>query len=215
MDGPNKNPHQNQPVYTAGEGLDTARAIMVMLHGRGASAQDILTLADPLDEPGFAFIAPQAAGNTWYPYSFLSPLEKNEPWLSSALEMIGNLLARLEDKDFPAEKVILMGFSQGACLALEFAVRNARRYRGLVGLSGGLIGPQGMQRSYTGSLESTPVFMGCSEADPHIPKDRFLESAAVLEELGGKVSARLYPDLGHEVNLDELEQVRAVMEYIP
>jgi predicted esterase len=191
--------------------LDRASAALVLVHGRGGSAEGILSLAGELNRPGFAFLAPQAAGNTWYPHSFLAPMERNEPYLSSALDALADLLERLAGAGIPTERTILLGFSQGACLALEFAARNAQRYGGLAGLSGGLIGPEGISRDYTGSLEGTPVFLGCSDVDPHIPRERVAESGRVLERLGGKVVVRLYPGLGHTVNQDELDRVRSMM----
>jgi predicted esterase len=184
---------------------------MVLIHGRGATARSMLPLIDELERPGFAYLAPQATGNTWYPYSFLSPIAQNEPFLSSALAAVGALLDRLAEAGIPPERTILLGFSQGACLALEFAARHARRYGGLAGLSGGLIGPDGTPRDYPGSLAGTPVFLGCSEGDPHIPRERVLHTAEVLRRLGGDVTARLYPNLGHTINQDELDAVREMM----
>ena len=204
-------PHQGQPVVVAGEPLDLARAAMVMVHGRGATAESILTLTDELAQPGFVYLAPQAAGNTWYPYSFLAPLSHNEPGISSGIAAIGDVLAQLAEAGIPAERTILLGFSQGACLALEYAARNARRYGGVAGLSGGLIGPDDTPRDYAGSLAGTPVFLGCSDVDPHIPKERVYHSAEVLRQLGGDVTARLYPRMGHTVNQDEIAFVRGMM----
>jgi predicted esterase len=198
-------------VLSAGEPLDRASAALVLVHGRGGTAEGILSLAGELTHPGFAFLAPQAAGNTWYPLSFLAPMERNEPYLSGALDALAALLEQVAEAGIPAERTILLGFSQGACLALEFAARNAQRYGGLVGLSGGLIGPEGTPRDYPGSLEGTPVFLGCSDVDPHIPRERVVESGRVLERLGGKVTVRLYPGMGHTVNQDELDYVRSVM----
>lgn len=204
--------HQGQPVRVAGASLETAQAAMLLLHGRGAGADDILMLAAELGRPGFAYLAPQAARNTWYPYSFLAPLEQNEPWLSSALETLGGLLERVAAAGIPPERTMLLGFSQGACLALEFAARNARRYGGVAGLSGGLIGPDGAPRDYAGSLAGTPIFLGCSDVDFHIPKERVLHSEEVLRGLGGVVTARLYPGMGHTVNADEIAFVQAMMD---
>ena len=205
-------PHQGQPVLTAGEPLDRAHAAMILIHGRGASAEDILTLAGEFDGTGFAFLAPQAAGHTWYPNSFLAPIPSNEPGLSSGLAAIAALLERVGGAGIAPERTILLGFSQGACLALEFAARNARRYGGVAGLSGGLIGPDGAPRDYPGSLDGTPVFLGCSDVDPHIPAARVSESAAVLRRLGGEVTDRLYPGMGHTVNRDEIAAVQGLME---
>lgn len=209
---PFKGPHQGQRVLHAGEPLERARAAMVMVHGRGASAPDILTLVPELDVGGFAYLAPQAAGNTWYPNSFLAPIPSNEPWLSSALQAVADVLARIAEAGVPAERTMVLGFSQGACLSTEYVARNARRYGGVAGLSGGLIGPDGTPRNYEGSLEGTPVFLGCSDVDFHIPKERVLHTAEVLRGLGGEVTARLYPNMGHTVVQDEIEFVRGLMQ---
>jgi predicted esterase len=204
-------PHQDQPVLIAGKPLDKARVAMVMIHGRGATAESILSLADELAQPDFAYLAPQAAGNTWYPNRFLAPIASNEPYLSSALAMINEVLERLSEAGISPEQAILLGFSQGACLALEFAARHARRYGGVAGLSGGLIGPDETARDYPGSLADTPVFLGCSDVDFHIPKERVLHSADVFRGLGGEVTVKLYPNVGHTINQDELEAVRHMM----
>jgi phospholipase/carboxylesterase len=206
-----RGPHQGQPIMTAGEPLNRARAAMVMVHGRGASAESILDLAVELHQPGFAYLAPQAAGDTWYPYSFLAPLARNEPGISSGLAAIANVLAQVAQAGIPLERTMLLGFSQGACLALEFVARNARRYGGVAGLSGGLIGPDGTPRDYPGSLAGTPVFLGCSDVDFHIPKGRVELSAQVLQHLGANVTMRLYPGMGHTVNQDEIDFVQGMM----
>jgi phospholipase/carboxylesterase len=204
-------PHQGQPFLYAGESIDEAKAAMVMMHGRGATAKDILELVSNLTQPGFAYLAPQAAGNAWYPTSFLAPLDSNEPELTSALLTIENILVKLEEATIPIEQTILLGFSQGACLTLEFVARNARRYGGVVGLSGGLIGPGGTPRDYPGTLAGTPIFLGCSDKDPFVPKDRVEFSAAILQKLGGDVNAKLYPNLAHTVNPDEIRSIRTMM----
>jgi predicted esterase len=198
-------------VLAAGQALDRATAAMILVHGRGATAEGILSLATELAHPSFAFLAPQAAGNTWYPLGFMAPMERNEPYLSGALDAIAAVLKRISEAGIPPERTILLGFSQGACLALEFAARHAQRYGGLVGLSGGLIGPEGTPRNYPGSLAGTPSFLGCSDVDFHIPAERVLESGEVLERLGAEVTLRLYPDMGHTVNQDELDHVRSIM----
>ncbi len=204
-------PHQGQPVLVAGEPIERAKAAMVMAHGRGATAESILELALELKQPGFVYLAPQAAGNSWYPNSFLAPIASNEPGISSGLAAIASVLAQVEEAGIPPERTMILGFSQGACLALEFVARHARRYGGVVGLSGGLIGPDDTARDYTGSLAGTPVFLGCSDLDPHIPKKRVEQSAEVLGKLGGNVTARLYPRMGHTVNRDEIRFVRGMM----
>src|SRR5947199_2757917 len=206
-----RGPHQGQPVLTTGEPLDKARAAMIMVHGRGATAEDILSLSTELNQPGFAYLAPQAAGYSWYPNSFLAPIASNEPGLSSGLAVIASLLEKLAEAGIPPERTILLGFSQGACLSLEFAARNARRYGGLAGLSGGLIGPDGTPRNYAGSLDGTPVFLGCSDVDFHIPKERVHHTAEVLRRLGGNVTERLYPNMGHTIKQDEIDFVREMM----
>lgn len=208
---PGKHPHHGQPALAAGEPLEHARAAMLMLHGRGASAEDILSLASELDQPGFSYLAPQARANTWYPNRFLVPIEQNEPWLSSALAVVGAVISSIEQAGIPAEKIMLLGFSQGACLALEYSARNARRYGGVVGLSGALIGPDGMPRKDSGSLEGTPVFLGCSDRDMHVPRERVGETAEVMRQLGAEVTERIYPDMGHTINQDEIDFVRRMM----
>lgn len=207
-----ENVHSGQPILGVGPSVEEARAVMVMVHGRGASAQDILGLTAELNAEGMAFIAPQAANNTWYPYSFLEPIERNEPYLSAALDRIGELVSRVDESGIAAERVILLGFSQGACLASEFAARNARRYGGVCGLSGGLIGPPGASRDYAGSLEETPVFLGCSDVDFHIPVERVYETETVLRALGGDVTAQIYPGMGHTINEDEIAHVQRIVD---
>jgi predicted esterase len=207
-------PHQGQPVRHSGEPLTHARSAMVMVHGRGGSADDIVALSDELAVPAFAYLAPQAAGNSWYPFSFLSPIEQNEPGISSGLAAIADVLASIERAGISLERTILLGFSQGACLSLEFTARAARRYGGVAGLSGGLIGPDGTPRNYSGSLAGTPIFLGCSDVDPHIPAPRVLETATVLRRLGGEVDMRIYPGMGHTINEDELEAVRGMMRAV-
>ena len=208
---PLASPHQGGAVLTGGAALGIARAAMLLIHGRGATAVDILSLADELDGPDFAYLAPQAAGHTWYPNRFLAPLESNEPYLSSALEVIDDLLGHLSGANIGPERTVLLGFSQGACLALEYVARHPQRYGGVVGLSGALIGPPGTPRSPSGSLDGTPVFMGCSDVDPHVPLPYFEETASVFESLGAQVDVRVYRGMGHEVNADEIAAVQAMM----
>ena len=207
-----KGPHQGQPVRTAGTPLSGARGAMVMLHGRGATAESILSLASELDAPDFAYLAPQAGGNSWWPQSFLAPIASNEPGISSAMAAVEEVLRLTAAAGIPPERTLLLGFSQGACLATEFAARHARRYGGVAALSGGLIGPDGTPRDYAGSLDGTPVFLGCSDVDPHIPAERVRQSAEVMQRLGGEVTMRLYPGMGHTINEDEIASVQALME---
>jgi phospholipase/carboxylesterase len=205
-------PHGGDRILTAGEPLETARAAMILVHGRGATAEDILELHHEWRAPGVAFVAPQAADFTWYPHTFLAPLENNEPHLSSALALLQALVTEIESRGVPPERQILLGFSQGGCLALEFSGRNARRWGGVAGLSGGLIGPPGRVWNFEGSLQSTPVFIGCSDSDTHIPAERVVESATELKRIGGDVESRLYPGLGHTVNRDELSFVQSLID---
>jgi predicted esterase len=187
---------------------------MIMIHGRGATAESILTLVPAIDTPGFAYLAPQAAGNTWYPNSFLSPIPSNEPGITSGLVVIDELMTKIGAASIPPERTMLLGFSQGACLSLEYAARHARRYGGIAGLSGGLIGPDGTPRNYSGSFAQTPVFLGCSDIDFHIPADRVRESAAVFERMDAVVTMKLYPGMGHTVNDDEIAAVREMMKQL-
>lgn len=204
----NTDPHAGAQILATGTPLADAKAAMILVHGRGASARDILSLTQLWRADGIAYLAPQAANATWYPQRFTAPLDANEPWLSSALALLDALVARVEAAGIPPERIALLGFSQGACLALEYAARHARRWGGVAGLSGGLIGPDDAPRDYPGTLERTPVFLGCSDVDFHIPKERVVESAAILERLGGNVTLRLYPGMGHEINADEIAWVQ-------
>jgi predicted esterase len=204
-------PHDAENVVTGGAPLASAKAALILIHGRGATAESIMPLADAFERFDIAYLAPQATANTWYPYPFTAPLHANEPWLSSALSVIGALVERLAAEGFPPERVALSGFSQGACLATEFAARNARRYGCIIGLSGGLIGPPGTPRAYPGSLDATPVFLGCSDVDAHIPLARVQETTAVLSALGAEVDERIYPGMGHTVNDDEIAAASALL----
>ncbi len=199
------------PVLLAGAPLARAAAAMVMIHGRGATARDILTNVPGFHDPDFAYLAPQAPDNAWYPRPFSALLQENEPYLSASLAVVSDVLAYLTTTGIPPERVVLFGFSQGACLALEYAARYARRYGGVVGLSGGLIGPDGLQRSDQGSLGGCPIFLGCSDTDPYIPKHRVEHAAGVLRQLGGAVTVRLYSNMDHVINADEMERVRNLM----
>ncbi len=197
----------------AGAPLATAHAAMLLVHGRGASAADIMTVGQELMHPNFAYLAPEAAGNTWYPNPFTAPIETNEPDFSSAISVLEHVLATITER-VPPERVIFLGFSQGACLTLEFCARHARRYGGIVGFSGGLIGPDGTPRDYAGSFQGTPVFIGCSDVDPHIAKARVLEAGDVLKKMGAVVAVKLYPNMAHTVNADELHSAAQIVEAV-
>jgi predicted esterase len=208
-------PHGGQPVLRRGPHPAQARLALLLVHGRGGSAQDMLELAREFRTRDVTILAPEAAGQTWYPYSFLAPIEQNEPWLTSGLRVLARLLQALVDEGVPRERVVLLGFSQGACLALEFAARNARRYAGVAGLSGGLVGPLGAVRDDAGAMEGTPVFLGCSDRDPHIPVERVRETAEVFRALGSNVDLRIYPKMGHTVNREEIEAVQSLLAATP
>lgn len=207
-------PHAGQPVEVRGQPLEEARAVVILVHGRNATPTNILTLADALGDDEVAYLAPAAAGNTWYPYSFLADTDMNEPDVSSGLAVLGGLVEQVEARGVPVSRVVLMGFSQGGCLASEFAVRNARRYGGVVAFSGGLIGPPETRWEYPGSLDGTPVFLGCSDIDPHIPLPRVEESADVFVRMGAEVTKRIYPRMGHLVNEDEIAFTRELLRSV-
>jgi predicted esterase len=203
--------HAGARVLHAGAAVAEARIVAILVHGRGASAEDILGLAREFTPGDVAYLAPQAAGGTWYPYSFMAPTERNEPALGSALRLIARMLEDLGRQGVAPGRIALLGFSQGACLSLEFAARQAQRYAAVVALSGGLIGPPGTPREYGGSFAGTPFFLGCSDIDPHIPLERVQESSAVLTRMRAQVDERIYRGMGHTVNRDELEAVDALL----
>jgi predicted esterase len=207
-------PHQGQPVLRLGAPPGEAKAAVLLAHGRGGSPEDVLGLAGPLRFPGVAYLAPAAAGRTWYPHSFLAPLEANEPWLSSALLRLDEVIAQLGSEGLPPERLLLAGFSQGACLTLECAARHPRRYGGIVAFTGGLIGPHGMPRVYPGSLAGTPAFLGAGDPDPHVPWERVEESAAVLARMGASVRVERYPGIGHSIVEEELAIARDMLRAI-
>lgn len=220
------NPHEGQTTLHAGAPLDDAAAALIMLHGRGADARDMLGLAsqlqariDPTQTPRLAahadkiaYLAPNAAGNAWYPYRFIEPVKRNEPFLSGALEIVGGLIAHVRASGMALDKIMLLGFSQGACLALEYAARHPQRYGAVFGLSGGLIGET--LPTYSGALSDTPVLIGCSDVDFHIPVQRVRESANVFRALGAAVDERIYPQMGHTINDDEVTAILARMNEV-
>ena len=210
--GDPRDPHAGQPTLSAGPPPGEAAATLVLLHGRGGSAEDILSLYAELGLPGLAALAPQADGNTWYPNTFLAQLEANQPHLDSALRRVESIVADLLARGVPGGRIALLGFSQGACLTLEYAARHPRRYGAVIGLTGGLIGPPGTPRDYAGSLDGTPVFLGTSDPDPHVPFARVRETEAVLTRMGAAVELRRYPGMPHTVNRDELDAARSLLE---
>lgn len=207
-------PHQGQPLFTSGKALGESSAAMILIHGRGATAPSILELAELLPHANMAYLAPQAANNTWYPNSFLSPIGGNEPGLSSALQVIADLVMQIEAAGIPAQNIVIGGFSQGACLASEFVARHARRYGGVLVFSGGVIGPPGTPRDYRGSLDGTPVFVGCSDTDFHIPVGRVHETAEALAQLGGEVDKQIYPSMDHTIIQDEIDRAQHIVEQV-
>ena len=207
--------HQGMPAMKYGAKIEEAAAAMILVHGRGATAQDILFLAHEFRAPQIAFVAPQAANNTWYPNRFIAPVASNEPWLSSALQVLDDLVASLVAAGMAHEHIFLLGFSQGGCLATEYAARNPRRYAGVIGLSAGLIENGDQPRTYTGSLAGTPVLLGCSDVDFHIPVTRVERTAQLLTQLGAAVDMRIYPGMGHTVNQDdEIEAIQRLLDSI-
>lgn len=205
-------PHARSPVPSAGAKLEQASAAVILLHGRGASAQDILSLSSYLDFAGLTFLAPQADGDSWYPNRFIAPIATNEPYLSAALSKVDETVRRVEAHGIPSQKIFIGGFSQGACLAAEYVIRHPRPYGGLLIFSGGYIGPMGEPRSATGNLGGMPVFLGCSDVDTHIPLQRVKETTAILTQMGAQVTERIYPGMGHTITEEEIELARTLME---
>jgi predicted esterase len=207
-------PHGGQPIVAAGVALGESPAVMIMVHGRGAAPRNILDLVPSLNRPGFTYLAPAAANNTWYPYSFMTETTKNEPGLSSALDVLDRLVKDVVARGVRKDHIVLLGFSQGACLTSEFAVRHADRYGGVILFTGGLVGPPGTTWNNPGSFAGTPIFLGSSDPDPHVPKARVDESAAVFTRMGAVVTERIYPGMGHTVNDEEITYAQAVMDAV-
>jgi phospholipase/carboxylesterase len=202
--------HQKQ-IITAGKEWTKDRKVLVMIHGRGGSAQDILSLASYLDVSDFTLMAPQATNNTWYPYSFLAPPAQNEPWLSSALALLKEVVDELTQKGTPTEHIYFLGFSQGACLTLEFVTRHANRYGGVVAFTGGLIGDRIYRDNYRGDFQGTPVFLGTSNPDPHVPVERVYATSNILKEMKAAVTEKVYEGMGHTINQDEMDNANRVV----
>ncbi len=205
-------PHAGRPVLSAGVPLARAKAAVIILHGRGADARDILPLSQEISVPDVAWLAPDAAQNAWYPDRFMEAIAKNQPWLDSALSFVGRTVQQAIDAGITRDRIVLAGFSQGACLALEFAARNAQRYGGVFAFAGGLIGPDDTPRDYAGSFDGTPVFIGVGDQDHHIPVARSTQSGAVFERMGAIVDVRVYPGLPHTIVPDQIEAATAIVQ---
>lgn len=206
--------HGRRGVERSGSPLDSAAGAVILLHGRGGDAGGMLDLAAEIDVDGIAYVVPRASGNSWYPRSFLAPPQANEPALSSALRLVEELLDDLAGAGIEADRVVIAGFSQGACLGIEFAARHARRFGGIVAFTGGLIGPPQAPRRYDGSFDGTPVFLGSSIPDPHVPWERVEETAGVLERMGAVVDVRGYPGMPHTINAEEIEAARGIIRTV-
>jgi len=212
MSDPFRGPHQGQRLVSAGASLAEASSVMILVHSRGNRAESIVELGQALPYPGMAYLAPQAANYTWYPHSFLAPIEQNEPGITSGIRVLADLVTRVEEAGIPAERIILAGFSQGACLASEFLARHARRYGGLLVFSGGIIGPLGLPRAYPGTLDGTPIFIGCSDTDFHIPLERVHETAELFSQMGAQVTKKIYPGMGHTIIQEEIDHACQIVK---
>jgi phospholipase/carboxylesterase len=202
--------HQKN-IISAGKELNEKNKVLILLHGRGGSAEDILSFSSYLEVKDFALLAPQATNNTWYPYSFLAPPAQNEPWLSSALNLLKNLLSEIYSKGIPPENIYFTGFSQGACLMLEFVTRNANKYGGVAAFTGGLIGDKIYEENYNGDFGGTPVFIGTSDPDPHVPVERANATAGILKKMNASVILKAYPNMGHTISQDEIENANRLV----
>jgi phospholipase/carboxylesterase len=202
--------HQKN-IIAAGKELNEKNKVLILLHGRGGSAEDILSFSSYLEVKDFALLAPQATNNSWYPYSFLAPPAQNEPWLSSALNLLKNLLSEIYSKGIPSENIYFAGFSQGACLTLEFVTRNANKYGGVAAFTGGLIGDKIYEENYSGDFKNTPVFIGTSDPDPHVPVERANATAKFLQKRNAFVTLKVYPNMGHTISQDEIENANRLV----
>lgn len=204
--------HQGQDIVNAGVPLAQAEKAIVMVHGRGSEPSGILAISSHLRLSATALLAPSAKGGTWYPQRFLAPRQANEPYLSSALQAVGQAVEHAQTVGIPPDHIMLLGFSQGACLALEYAARNPAPYWGVVGLSGGVIGADDELTGYAGDMSQTPVFLGCSDVDAHIPVERVHRTAEIFSSLNAAVTTRIYPNFGHTINMDEIEHIQAIID---
>lgn len=207
----NKNHTHGKILETAGKSIKSSSNVLIMIHGRGGTAKDILSLASQLKVQDFALLAPQANNNTWYHYSFMAPPEQNNPWLSSAIEIIKDTVDDVIDQGIPYENIYFLGFSQGACLTLEFATRNAKRYGGIVAFTGGLIGDKIYSENYKGDFDGTPIFIGTGDHDSHVPLERVNETALILEKMNAKVTKKVYPNKPHSISIEEIELANALI----
>lgn len=198
-------------IYTAGKELSPESKVLILLHGRGGSAEDIVSLAGYLNVSKFTLIAPEATNNTWYPFSFMAPPSQNEPWLSSALELVNDIVNNLKDQGINSEQIYFAGFSQGACLTLEYVTRNAAKYGGVAAFTGGLIGDKIYEENYKGDFNNTPVFIGTSNPDPHVPVERVHASTNILKGMNAQVVEKIYDNMGHTINQDEIDQVNSLV----
>lgn len=204
----------NEPVAKAGIPLSQAEKVLIMLHGRGDRAESFIHLAEELTAPDFAFLAPQAIQNKWYPYSFMAPISKNEPQLSLSLSGLSELMDDLDGLNFKTKDIFFLGFSQGACLTLEYCARHAKVYGGIIALTGGLLGERVDTTHYSGNFQGTPIFIGASDHDPHVPEIRIDESVAILSQMGAKVTKKIYPDMGHTINQDEISIANDMLNHL-
>lgn len=198
-------------VITAGKAIDQAEKVLIMIHGRGGSAQDILSLAAHLNTKDYALLAPQATNNTWYPTSFLAAPAINEPWLSSAIQVVDEVVNDVLAQGISKENIFFLGFSQGACLTLEYITRNASKYGGVVAFTGGLIGDKIYAENYSGDFAGTPVFIGTSNPDPHVPVSRVNETTTILQAMGANVTEKVYQNMGHTISHDEIEKANTLV----
>src|SRR6476469_9862596 len=196
----------SKKIFTAGKPISEAKKVLIMIHGRGAFAEDILSLGGYFSLNDYALLAPQATNNTWYPFSFLAPVQQNEPWLSSALNVLNEVVSDINKDDITSDNIYFLGFSQGACLTLEYVTRNARKWGGVVAFTGGLIGDKIYEENYNGDFLNTPVFIGTSDPDPHVPVERVHASSAIIKNMHAGITTKIYPDMGHTIGKDEIDQ---------